>query len=40
MDVGRGMTVKENNDGRWSSDDVMLWLGRSQIRDVVEWWRE
>jgi hypothetical protein len=32
--------VKGNNDGRWRSDGVMLWLGRRQNRDVVEWWGE
>jgi hypothetical protein len=26
MDNERGTTVKENNDGGWSSDGVMLWL--------------
>jgi hypothetical protein len=29
--------VKGNNDGRWSSDDVVLCLGRKQNGDVVEW---
>jgi hypothetical protein len=33
-------TVKENNDGGWSSDGVVLWLGRTQNEDAVEWWRE
>jgi hypothetical protein len=33
-------TVKENNDDAWSSDDVVLWLGRRQNGDAVEWWRE
>jgi hypothetical protein len=23
---GRGMVVKENDNGGWSSDDVVLWL--------------
>jgi hypothetical protein len=31
------MTVKRNDNGRWSSDDVMLRLGRRQNRDVIEW---
>jgi hypothetical protein len=26
MDNEHGTTVKENNDGGWSSDGVMLWL--------------
>jgi hypothetical protein len=26
MDNERGTMVKENNDGGWSSDGVMLWL--------------
>jgi hypothetical protein len=26
--------------GRWSSDDMMLWVERIQNRDVVEWWEE
>jgi hypothetical protein len=30
-------TVKENNDGRWSSYGMVLWLVRRQNRDVVEW---
>jgi hypothetical protein len=33
-------TVKGNDGDGWSSDDVMLWLGRRQNRNVVEWWRE
>jgi hypothetical protein len=32
--------VKENNDGGWSFDDVVLWLGRRQNRDTIEWWEE
>jgi hypothetical protein len=28
--------VKENDDGGWSSDDVVIWLGISQNRDTVE----
>jgi hypothetical protein len=34
------MVVKENDSGGWSSDDMLLWLGRRQNRDVVDWWRE
>jgi hypothetical protein len=33
----RGMTVKRNDDDEWSSDDMVLWLGRRQNGDVVEW---
>jgi hypothetical protein len=29
--------VKENDDDMWSSDDMMLWLGRKQNGDAVEW---
>jgi hypothetical protein len=36
----RGMTVKENNGGGWNSDDVVLWLGRRQNGDMIEWWGE
>jgi hypothetical protein len=36
-DDGCGMVVKGNNSGRWSSDDVVLWLGRRQNGDVIDW---
>jgi hypothetical protein len=39
-DNGRETAVKGNNDGGWSSDDVVLWLVRRQNRDTVEWWGE
>jgi hypothetical protein len=32
--------VNGNGDGEWSSDGVMLWLGRRQNGDAVEWWGE
>jgi hypothetical protein len=32
----RETTVKENTDGRWSSDGMVLWLVRRQNEDVVE----
>jgi hypothetical protein len=32
--------VKRNNDGRWNSDGIVLWLGRRQDKDTVEWWIE
>jgi hypothetical protein len=35
-----GTMVKENDDDRWSSDGVVLWLERRQNGDAVEWWRE
>jgi hypothetical protein len=31
--------VKGDNNNGWSSDGVVLWLGRRQNGDVVEWWR-
>jgi hypothetical protein len=33
-----GTVVKENNGGGWSFDGVVLWLGRRQTGDTVEWW--
>jgi hypothetical protein len=39
-DNERETTVKENDDSRWSSNGVVLWLGRRQNGDIVEWWRE
>jgi hypothetical protein len=33
-------TMKKNDDGGWSSDDMMLWLGRRQNGDAIEWWEE
>jgi hypothetical protein len=36
-DDGRGITVKENNDGGWNFDDVVLCPGRRQNRDAIEW---
>jgi hypothetical protein len=35
-DDERKTTVKENDDGDWSSDDVVLWLGRKQNRYMIE----
>jgi hypothetical protein len=32
--------VKENDNDGWSSDGVVLWLGRRQNRYVVGWWGE
>jgi hypothetical protein len=29
--------MKENDDDGWSSDGMVLWLGRRQNRDAVEW---
>jgi hypothetical protein len=28
--------IKGNDDNRWSSDGVVLWLGRRQNRDAIE----
>jgi hypothetical protein len=36
-DNGRGMVVKENDVSRWSFDGVVLWSGRMQNRDAIEW---
>jgi hypothetical protein len=35
----RRVTVIKGNDDddRWSSDDVMVWLVRMQNSDMVEW---
>jgi hypothetical protein len=27
-----------NDDGGWSFDGVMLWLGRRKDGDTVKWW--
>jgi hypothetical protein len=32
--------VKENDDGRWSYNDVVLWLRRRKNGDMFERWRE
>jgi hypothetical protein len=29
-------TMKENDDSRWRSDGVVLWLGRRQNGDMIE----
>jgi hypothetical protein len=34
---GRGTVVKSNDGGGWSSDGVMLWLGKRQNRYVIEY---
>jgi hypothetical protein len=39
-DDGHVTVIKENDDDGWSSDGVVLWLGRRKNRDVIEWWRE
>jgi hypothetical protein len=39
-DDGHGMAVKGNDGSGWSSDGVVLWLGRRENRDAVEWWVE
>jgi hypothetical protein len=35
-DDERGTTVKGNGNGGWSSDGVVLWLGRRQNGDAIE----
>jgi hypothetical protein len=39
-DDGRGMAVKWNGGGRWSSDGLVLSLERRQNGDALEWWGE
>jgi hypothetical protein len=39
-DDGHETVMKGNDSDDWSSDGVVLWLGRSQNGDVVEWWGE
>jgi hypothetical protein len=39
-DSGRETMVKGNNGIRWISDGVLLWLGKRQNGDAVEWWGE
>jgi hypothetical protein len=39
-DDGRGTMVNRNDSSGWSSNGVVLWLGRRQNRDVIEWWGE
>jgi hypothetical protein len=39
-DDGRGTTVKGNINDGWSFDGVVLWFGRSQHGDAIEWWEE
>jgi hypothetical protein len=36
-DDERMMVVKGNNNDEWSTDIVLLWLGRIQNGDTVEW---
>jgi hypothetical protein len=36
-DDGRRTVVKENDGDGWSSDGVVLWLGRRQNGDTIEW---
>jgi hypothetical protein len=36
-DDGCETAVKGNDDNGWSSDGMMLWLGRRQNGDAVEW---
>jgi hypothetical protein len=32
--------VKENDGDGWSSDNMVLWVGKRQNRDAAEWWGE
>jgi hypothetical protein len=38
-DDGHEIVVKGTDVGGWSSDGVVLWLGRRQNEDAVEWWK-
>jgi hypothetical protein len=40
MDNSREIVVKGNHSGGWSFDGMVIWLGRRQNGDVVEWWGE
>jgi hypothetical protein len=37
---GCEIAVKGNDSDRWSSNGVVLWLGRRQNGDVIGWWGE
>jgi hypothetical protein len=37
---GRETAVKGSDGGGWSSDGIVLCLGRRQKGDVVGWWEE
>jgi hypothetical protein len=39
-DDRHGTTLKGNDSGKWSSDDVVLLPGRRENGDTIEWWRE
>jgi hypothetical protein len=39
-DDERGTVVKGNDGGGWSSDGVVLWLGRRQNENAVKWFGE
>jgi hypothetical protein len=39
-DDGHMTMVKGNDDNSWSSDGVVLWLGRRKNRDTIECWAE
>jgi hypothetical protein len=39
-DDGHETAMKGNDGDGWSSDGVVLWLGRIQNEDIVEWWGE
>jgi hypothetical protein len=36
----REIAVKENDSGGWSSDGMVLCLGKRQNEDAIEWWGE
>jgi hypothetical protein len=39
-DHGCETAVKGNDGGGWSPDGMVLWLGRKQNEDAVEWCSE
>jgi hypothetical protein len=39
-DDGHVTAVKGNNNDEWNFDGVVLWLGRRQNGDTIEWWGE
>jgi hypothetical protein len=36
-DNGHETLIKGNDDGGWSPDDMVLWLGMRQNKDAIEW---
>jgi hypothetical protein len=36
-DDGHETSIKGNDGGGWGPDGMVLWLGRRQNKDVIEW---